>query len=77
MNIDNLITENESSSQLPIEFEQSSETEEECAGPSHLVSSDVCKLQTKKLLAYGQQVASCKILCSSSKVFSELAKIQV
>ena len=43
-NIDNLITssENESFSQSPSEFEQSSETEEECAGPSHLVSSDVC-----------------------------------
>ena len=78
-NINNLITssENESSSQSPSEFEQSSETEEECAGPSYLVSSDVCKLTDKKMLAYGQQVASCKILCSSSIVFSKLAKIQV
>ena len=50
-NIDNLITssENESSSQSPSEFEQSSETEEECAGPSHLVRSDVCKLTEKKI----------------------------
>ena len=52
-NIDNLITssENESSSQSPSEFEQSSETEEECAGPSHLVSSDVCKLTDKKFVS--------------------------
>ena len=51
-NIDNLITssENESSSQSPTKFEQSSETEEECAGPSHLVSSDVCKLTNKKFV---------------------------
>ena len=50
-NIDNLITssENESSSQSPSEFEQSSETEEESAGPSHLVSSDFCKLTDKKI----------------------------
>ena len=49
-NIDNLITssKNKSSSQSPSEFEQSSETEEECAGPSHLISSDVCKLTDKK-----------------------------
>ena len=52
-NIDNLITssENESSSQSPSEFEQSSETEEECAGPSHLVSSDVCKLTDSKFVS--------------------------
>ena len=51
-NIDNLITssENESSSQSPKEFEQSCETEEECAGPSHLVSSDVYKLTDKKFV---------------------------
>ena len=52
-NIDNLITssENESSSQSPSEFEQSSEIEEECAGPSHLVSSDLCKLTDKKIVS--------------------------
>ena len=50
--IDNLITssENESSSQSPSEFEQSSETEEECAGTSHLASSDVCKRTDKKFV---------------------------
>ena len=53
-NIDNLITssENESSSQSPSEFEQLNETEEECAGPSHLVSSDVCKLTDKKIVSF-------------------------
>ena len=52
-NIGNLITssENESSSQAPSNFEQSSETEEECTGPSHLVSSDVCKITDKKILS--------------------------
>ena len=52
-NIDNLITssENESSSQSPSEFEQSCETEEEFAGASHLVSSDVCKLTDKKFVS--------------------------
>ena len=52
-NIDNLITssENESSSQSPSEFEQSRETEEKCAGPSHLVSSDVCKLTDRKFVS--------------------------
>ena len=52
-NIDNLITssENDSSSQSPSEFEQSSEAEEECAGPSHLVSSDVCKVTDKKFVS--------------------------
>ena len=52
-NINNLITssKNESSSQSPSEFEQSSKTEKECAGPSHLVSSDVCKLTDKKIVS--------------------------
>ena len=52
-NTDNLITssENESSSQSPSEFEQSSKTEEECTGPSHLVSSDVCKITDKKIVS--------------------------
>ena len=51
--IDNLITssENKSSSQSPSEFELSSKTEEECAGPFHLVSSDVCKLTDKKFVS--------------------------
>ena len=52
-NIDNLIisSENESSSQSPSEFEQSCETEEEFAGASHLVSSDVCQLTDKKIVS--------------------------
>ena len=51
-NLDIAITsfENESSSQSPSEFEQSSETEEECAGQSHFVSSDVCKLADQKIV---------------------------
>jgi len=51
--VDELIAscENESSSQSSSEFEQSSEIEEECPGPSHLVSFDVCKLTDKTFVS--------------------------
>ena len=66
-NIDNLIasSENESSSQSPSKLEQSSETVEECAEPSHLVSSDVCKLTDKKIVS----------LRSTSSIFQDLVFI--
>ena len=43
--------DNESSNQSPSEFEQSCETEEEFAGASHLVSSNVCQLTDKKIVS--------------------------